>query len=83
MRARRLPYDKTMQYIADRNLWKHVALECGIESAAVRQWHQVPPLRVIEVEKATGISRHDIRPDLYPRSRPPTAGSRRVNIPAE
>jgi DNA-binding transcriptional regulator YdaS (Cro superfamily) len=27
---------------------------------------RVPAERVLEIEKATGVSRHDLRPDLYP-----------------
>ena len=38
----------------------------GISAQAVSQWDKVPPLRVIQVEQATGVSRHDLRPDLYP-----------------
>lgn len=28
----------------------------------------VPAERVLDIEKLTGVSRHDLRPDLYPRS---------------
>ncbi|MGU3286493.1 Cro/CI family transcriptional regulator [Methylobacterium mesophilicum] len=38
----------------------------GISSAAVCQWRQCPVLRVIAVEKATGVPRHELRPDVYP-----------------
>lgn len=31
---------------------------------AISQWKQVPAERVIDVEAVTGISRHDLRPDL-------------------
>jgi DNA-binding transcriptional regulator YdaS (Cro superfamily) len=31
---------------------------------AISQWRQVPADRVIDVETATGISRHVLRPDL-------------------
>ncbi|MBC2655532.1 helix-turn-helix domain-containing protein [Pseudomonas sp. MSSRFD41] len=27
---------------------------------------RVPAERAIEIEKATGVSRHELRPDLYP-----------------
>ncbi|MCT5924347.1 helix-turn-helix domain-containing protein [Pseudomonas aeruginosa] len=27
---------------------------------------RVPAKRVLEIEKATGVSRHELRPDLYP-----------------
>lgn len=33
---------------------------------AVSQWKKVPPSRVIDVEKHTGVSRHELRPDIYP-----------------
>ena len=33
---------------------------------AIEQWKRCPPARAIEVEKLTGISRHELRPDIYP-----------------
>lgn len=38
-----------------------------ITSQAVGQWKRVPAERVLDVEAITGVSRHDLRPDLYPR----------------
>jgi DNA-binding transcriptional regulator YdaS (Cro superfamily) len=38
----------------------------GISSQAVSQWERVPPERVLAVEAASGVSRHELRPDLYP-----------------
>ena len=38
----------------------------GISQAAVQQWQRVPPLRVLEVERISGVSRSLLRPDLYP-----------------
>jgi len=38
----------------------------GVTAQAVSQWDEVPPLRVLEVERVSGVSRHDLRPDLYP-----------------
>ena len=38
----------------------------GISIQAISQWDEVPPLRVIAVEKITGVPRHVLRPDLYP-----------------
>jgi DNA-binding transcriptional regulator YdaS (Cro superfamily) len=38
----------------------------GITPAAIWQWSRVPAERVLEIERHTGVSRHDIRPDLYP-----------------
>lgn len=38
----------------------------GISEQAVSQWGEVPPLRVLAVERVTGVPRHELRPDLYP-----------------
>lgn len=41
----------------------------GISYEAVRKWSvrgTVPPVRVLLIERLTGVSRHDLRPDLYP-----------------
>lgn len=32
---------------------------------AVSQWIDVPPDRCLEVEQAIGVSRYDLRPDIY------------------
>ena len=42
----------------------------GITSQAVSQWKRVPADRVIEIERATGIPRERLRPDLYEAPRP-------------
>ncbi|PZP64983.1 MAG: hypothetical protein DI604_25710, partial [Delftia acidovorans] len=31
----------------------------------VSQWKKVPAERVLEVERVTGISRHELRPDVF------------------
>jgi DNA-binding transcriptional regulator YdaS (Cro superfamily) len=38
----------------------------GVTRSAISQWKRVPAERVLQVEKATGVSRHELRPDLYP-----------------
>lgn len=42
------------------------AMNREITPQAISQWKQVPAERVLDVERATGISRHRLRPDLYP-----------------
>lgn len=46
----------------------------GISGQAVGKWLKagVPPERVLDVEAATlgAVSRHDLRPDIYPREAP-------------
>ncbi|MCH8137231.1 MAG: helix-turn-helix domain-containing protein [Proteobacteria bacterium] len=49
----------THQWLAD---------QLGISRAAVTQWHRIPAERVIAIEQATGIDRHDLRPDIYPEA---------------
>ncbi len=46
-----------------------LAAQLGISASAVWQWRtsQIPANRVLAVEKLTGISRHDLRSDIYPR----------------
>lgn len=42
-----------------------LAKQLGITHGAISQWQNVPPERVLDVERLTGISRHDLRPDVY------------------
>ena len=42
-----------------------LARKIGIAQPSVSNWNRVPPQRVIAVEAATGISRKELRPDLY------------------
>lgn len=48
--------------------------DLGIEITrqAIEQWRVVPPERVLAVEKITGVSRYELRPDVYgpPPERP-------------
>ncbi|MGE3990359.1 transcriptional regulator [Pseudorhodoplanes sp.] len=39
----------------------------GISSQAISQWRRCPAGRVLAVEAKSGVSRHELRPDLYPR----------------
>lgn len=46
-----------------------LARKLGIRPQAVQKWcasGRVPPLRVLAVEAATGVSRTALRPDIYP-----------------
>ena len=44
-----------------------LARKLGIKHTAFYRWAEVPAKRVLKIEKFTGVSRHDLRPDLYPR----------------
>ena len=43
-----------------------LAAQLGIKPQAISQWDEVPPLRVLAVERITGVPRNELRPDLYP-----------------
>lgn len=53
-----------------------LARAVGVDKASVTRWNQgrVPAERVLDVERVTGISRHDLRPDIY--GPPPTPRDR-------
>ena len=42
-----------------------LARKIGISQPSVSNWSKIPAQRVIAVEAATGVSRRDLRPDLY------------------
>lgn len=50
-----------------------VARACGVSTTAVWKWMQisrrVPAEFVLKVEALTGVSRHELRPDIYPIER--------------
>jgi DNA-binding transcriptional regulator YdaS (Cro superfamily) len=43
-----------------------LAESVGVGVSAISQWKRVPAERVLSVERATGVSRQKLRPDLYP-----------------
>ena len=42
-----------------------LARKLGITRSAIHQWPRIPAERVIEIERATGVPRNELRPDLY------------------
>lgn len=45
-----------------------------ITPQAISQWGRVPAERVLDVERVTGVSRHELRPDIF--GEPATLGAR-------
>lgn len=47
---------------------------CGVKQPSVWAWlkngKSLPAEHVLTVERATGVSRHDLRPDIYPETEP-------------
>jgi DNA-binding transcriptional regulator YdaS (Cro superfamily) len=66
---------------AEPGLLAEIARRLGVTRAAVAKWKQVPPLRVLAVEAISGISRHDLRPDIYPRPFQPRRRSSKSHNP--
>jgi len=52
----------------------------GIRPPAVHGWRRCPAERVLEVERASGVHRSRLRPDLYP---PHEYGLNDAQTPAE
>lgn len=48
---------------------ENLAERFGVNKTTVLRWKdgRIPAERVLDIERVTGISRHDLRPDLYPR----------------
>lgn len=42
-----------------------IARIVNVTPQAVAQWRAVPPEHVLKIEKATGVSRHVQRPDVF------------------
>ena len=58
------------KYLQPRGTMAELARTLDVTHAAVRQWseHGIPAERVISIERATGIPREALRPDLYQRA---------------
>lgn len=57
------PGMKLLRGVRGRIPW--LAKELGLTRSAIHQWDRVPAERVVEIERITGISREDLRPDLF------------------
>ena len=44
---------------------RKLAERLGVRSQAISQWDQVPAKRVLAIEAETGVSRYELRPDIY------------------
>ena len=42
-----------------------LATALGIKHPALYSWKRVPAERVLHIEKLTGVSRHELRPDVF------------------
>jgi DNA-binding transcriptional regulator YdaS (Cro superfamily) len=66
-----IPRDKALSRAVEAvGGWAALARGLGATRGAIWQWRRIPAARVLAVERLTGVSRHDLRPDLYPIERP-------------
>ncbi|MGE9266406.1 transcriptional regulator [Escherichia coli] len=42
-----------------------LARELGIKHTSLYSWKRVPAERVLDIERVSGVSRHELRPDLF------------------
>jgi len=66
------PLDALKRAIAAAGGQAALARACGVKQPTVWNWlhnigHVPAAEHVLKVEAATGVSKHDLRPDIYPR----------------
>ena len=69
------PFEALQQALAIAQSQSELARICGVSQPTVWKWLQsskrLPAELVLRVEAATGVSRHLLRPDIYPVEQPP------------
>lgn len=69
MAMKKTPLQKAIEAVGGQ---RALARVCGVEQANVWYWlhraKKAPAEHVITIEEASGVSRHDLRPDIYPRA---------------
>lgn len=69
------PYEALQLALERAGSQSQLARICGVSQPSVWKWLQsskrLPAEYVLRVEAATGVSRHDLRPDIYPVDLPP------------
>lgn len=85
------PFEALQEAVSRAGTQQAMADICGVSQTAVWKWLQsskrLPAEHVLRVEAATGVSRHQLRPDIYPVDLPPAGrflgvdqGVRRVSF---
>jgi DNA-binding transcriptional regulator YdaS (Cro superfamily) len=58
------PIDRAIRIVGGQ---RQLAQALGVTYQAVQKFRRrVPAERVLQIEKTTGVSRHELRPDIYP-----------------
>jgi hypothetical protein len=65
----------TQRAIAEAGGVLRLSRALGIKQPSVSKWKRIPAGHVLTIEGLTGISRHDLRPDIFgPAPVPPSGG---------
>lgn len=79
MNTRSIPLEALQRAVSVLGGQSAMARLCNVTQGAVWRWvkvtGQLPSEMVLRVEAATGVSRHDLRPDIYPVNLPPAPPS--------
>ncbi len=43
----------------------NLARACGVTPQTIQRWHQIPRDRIVQLEKALGVPRETLAPELY------------------
>ena len=74
------PFEALELAVEQAGTQERFANALGVSQPTVWRWLQsskrIPPEHVLEAERQFGVSRHDLRPDIYPRNYPPAPETR-------
>ena len=69
------PFEALLTAVERAGSQSALARVCGVSQTSVWKWLQsskrIPAEYVLRVEEVTGVSRHALRPDIYPVDLPP------------
>ncbi len=54
---------------------RKLAEKLNVTRQAVEQWAECPPTRVLELERLSDVSRHELRPDVFGEPTPEREGA--------
>lgn len=58
--------EKLLEHIrSKRGRLRDLAKALDVSPSTILTWRQVPPLHCLKIERLTGVSRYDLRPDIY------------------
>ena len=76
------PFEALLQIVDAAGSQTKLAKALGVSSTACWKWVQsskrLPAEYVLKAERLYGVSRHDLRPDIYPRDYPPPQARRKA-----